>query len=88
MTLRALEFYSGIGTGFVGIDILLVIHCHIGGLHLSLSKSTIKVDVVQAFDWDPTACQVYTANYGNLVRKVLFYSAAPMYNVCSEFDLA
>ncbi|KIM44473.1 hypothetical protein M413DRAFT_67504 [Hebeloma cylindrosporum] len=60
MTLRALEFYSGIG-----------------GLHLSLSKSTVKADVVQAFDWDQTACQVYTANHGNLVRKVDISTLTP-----------
>ncbi|TFK76626.1 S-adenosyl-L-methionine-dependent methyltransferase [Pluteus cervinus] len=54
MTLRALEFYSGIG-----------------GLHLALTRSTVDARVVQAFDWDQNACQIYDANTpSRLVKKV------------------
>ncbi|KAF9485437.1 S-adenosyl-L-methionine-dependent methyltransferase [Pholiota conissans] len=52
MTIKALEFYSGIG-----------------GLHLALSRSKLAVDVVQAFDWDQTACLVYSANHGRGIAK-------------------
>ncbi|THH26585.1 hypothetical protein EUX98_g7603 [Antrodiella citrinella] len=52
-TIRALEFYSGIG-----------------GLHVALQRSSVNGEVVQAFDWDQSACQVYEAFHGrNLVRK-------------------
>ncbi|KDR80763.1 hypothetical protein GALMADRAFT_135876 [Galerina marginata CBS 339.88] len=42
----------------------------IGGLHLALSRSSVDAEVVQAFDWDQTACQVYRANHGDIVNKV------------------
>ncbi|KAF8159427.1 S-adenosyl-L-methionine-dependent methyltransferase [Crassisporium funariophilum] len=42
----------------------------IGGLHLALSRSSVDAEIVQAFDWDQTACQAYIANYGDIVRKV------------------
>lgn len=42
----------------------------IGGLHLALSRSGVDAQVIEAFDWDQTACQVYRANFGNIVRKV------------------
>jgi len=70
--IRALEFYSGIGKGSLVSTYLSLIGRHIGGLHLSLSRSTVDADVVQAFDWDQTACRVYTENHGNIVQKVLF----------------
>ncbi|EGN91799.1 hypothetical protein SERLA73DRAFT_118184 [Serpula lacrymans var. lacrymans S7.3] len=54
MSVRALEFYSGIG-----------------GLHLALSRSLRSGSVIQAFDWDQTACKVYAENYGfKLISKV------------------
>ncbi|KAI0696481.1 S-adenosyl-L-methionine-dependent methyltransferase [Cerioporus squamosus] len=54
MTVRALEFYSGIG-----------------GLHRALAQSNVQGSVVRAFDWDQSACRVYTANYGQrVVQKV------------------
>ncbi|KAF8874456.1 S-adenosyl-L-methionine-dependent methyltransferase [Gymnopilus junonius] len=42
----------------------------IGGLHLALSRSNFEAEVVQAFDWDQAACKVYSANYGEITRKV------------------
>ncbi|KAJ6569515.1 S-adenosyl-L-methionine-dependent methyltransferase [Mycena capillaripes] len=36
----------------------------IGGLHLALSRSNVLVSVTNAFDWDQTACEVYSANFG------------------------
>ncbi|KAA1475439.1 S-adenosyl-L-methionine-dependent methyltransferase [Dentipellis sp. KUC8613] len=43
----------------------------IGGLHLALARSSVRGEVVRAFDWDQTACQVYSANHGaGLVEKV------------------
>ncbi|KAJ3500737.1 hypothetical protein NLJ89_g9659 [Agrocybe chaxingu] len=53
MSIRALEFYSGIG-----------------GLHIALSRSDVDAQVIRAFDWDQTACQVYEANHGDIVQKV------------------
>ncbi|CAA7269223.1 unnamed protein product [Cyclocybe aegerita] len=52
MSIRALEFYSGIG-----------------GLHLALLRSGIDAQVIRAFDWDQTACQVYETNHGDIVQK-------------------
>ncbi|KAF7437258.1 hypothetical protein PC9H_004095 [Pleurotus ostreatus] len=44
----------------------------IGGLHLALQRSTIDGNVVRAFDWDQTACKVYSANHGpNVVQKTI-----------------
>ncbi|KAJ2931132.1 hypothetical protein H1R20_g5900, partial [Candolleomyces eurysporus] len=45
-SVRALEFYSGIG-----------------GLHHALSNSRPDAQVLKAYDWDPTSCQVYSANF-------------------------
>ncbi|KAF9530378.1 S-adenosyl-L-methionine-dependent methyltransferase [Crepidotus variabilis] len=42
----------------------------IGGLHLALSRTELDAQVIQAFDWDQTACQVYSANHGGIVNKV------------------
>ena len=52
-TIRALEFYSGIG-----------------GLHYALLKSRPDADILKAFDWDPTSCQVYQANHGPIIDRV------------------
>jgi site-specific DNA-cytosine methylase len=42
-----------------------------GGLHLALKRSNLEGSIIRAFDWDQTACQVYTANLGpNLVDRV------------------
>ena len=44
-----------------------------GGLHLALRRSGIPgaVNVVAAYDWDQTACQVYAENLGaDLVHRV------------------
>lgn len=35
----------------------------IGGLHLALARSNVDAEVVQALDWDQTACTVYSANH-------------------------
>ncbi|KAI0935681.1 hypothetical protein AcV5_004032 [Taiwanofungus camphoratus] len=43
----------------------------IGGLHKALLYSKVDGSVVQAFDWDQSACQVYEANYSaDIVQKV------------------
>ncbi|PPQ98943.1 hypothetical protein CVT24_003570 [Panaeolus cyanescens] len=42
----------------------------IGGLHLALTRAQPDAQVVKAFDWDQTACQVYSANHGRIVDKV------------------
>ncbi|THH17188.1 hypothetical protein EW146_g3573 [Bondarzewia mesenterica] len=43
----------------------------IGGLRLAFEQSSIRGEVVRAFDWDQTACQVYAANHGHsIVQKV------------------
>ncbi|KAJ7671964.1 S-adenosyl-L-methionine-dependent methyltransferase [Mycena rosella] len=36
----------------------------IGGLHLALSRSNAPASVTHAFDWDHSACEVYSANFG------------------------
>lgn len=71
--LRAIEFYSGIGTlsyvAHLGRSIEIIDPT--GGLHLALATSLVKGRVVRAFDWDQTACKVYEANYGpHVVQKV------------------
>ncbi|KAJ6577107.1 S-adenosyl-L-methionine-dependent methyltransferase, partial [Mycena sp. CBHHK59/15] len=43
----------------------------IGGLHLALSRSNVPVSITHAFDWDQTACDVYSANFGpGIARKL------------------
>jgi len=43
----------------------------IGGLHRALAESHVGGQVIRAFDWDQSACRVYTANYGkDIVQKV------------------
>ncbi|KNZ78224.1 DNA methyltransferase like protein [Termitomyces sp. J132] len=45
--------------------------CGIGGLHLAFKRSGVDGSVVQAFDWDQTACQVYSTNFPqSTVQKV------------------
>ncbi|KAF5361668.1 hypothetical protein D9758_007323 [Tetrapyrgos nigripes] len=41
----------------------------IGGLHLALKRSIVPASVLQAFDWDQNACQVYDANHGRHIAK-------------------
>ncbi|KIJ33035.1 hypothetical protein M422DRAFT_61507 [Sphaerobolus stellatus SS14] len=41
----------------------------IGGLHLSLKRACIVANVVRAFDWDPAASEVYTANFGKGIAQ-------------------
>ncbi|KAF9565869.1 S-adenosyl-L-methionine-dependent methyltransferase [Agrocybe pediades] len=41
----------------------------IGGLHLALSRSKVDAAVIQAFDWDQAACNVYRVNHGDVIRK-------------------
>ena len=48
----------------------MVANGSLGGLHLALARSGVDAEVLQAFDWDQTACQVYKANHGDIVRKV------------------
>ncbi|EIW86233.1 S-adenosyl-L-methionine-dependent methyltransferase [Coniophora puteana RWD-64-598 SS2] len=46
--MHCVEFYSGIG-----------------GLHVALTRSSIpNAQLIRAYDWDQSACQVYTANHG------------------------
>ncbi|KAG8947111.1 hypothetical protein FRC04_010962 [Tulasnella sp. 424] len=54
MTIRAVEFYGGIG-----------------GLHLALARSGCDAQVVAAYDWDPSACQVYAENHGPGIVKAV-----------------
>ncbi|KAK2462115.1 hypothetical protein APHAL10511_006578 [Amanita phalloides] len=50
----------------------------IGGLHLALKRSNVNATVVQAFDWDQLACQVYLLNHGpNIVSKVDISTLTP-----------
>lgn len=45
---------------------------YLGGLHLALKRSLADAKVIHAFDWDPSACKVYAANYGeNIAERVL-----------------
>ncbi|KAG8905833.1 hypothetical protein FRB99_008135 [Tulasnella sp. 403] len=41
----------------------------IGGLHVALTRSQHDAQVVAAYDWDPSACQVYEANFGPKIVK-------------------
>jgi len=71
---RVLEFYSGIGATHIQfVEFNRKFEPIIGGLRLALSRSSVKSEVVQAFDWDQTACQVYNANHDDVVRKVNLY---------------
>ncbi|KAF8967766.1 S-adenosyl-L-methionine-dependent methyltransferase [Flammula alnicola] len=50
----------------------------IGGLHLALSRSSVDAQIVQAFDWDQTACHVYSINHGkNIAEKVDISALTP-----------
>ena len=53
-------------------------------MRLALSRSGIKAEVVQAFDWDQTACQVYNANHDNVVRKVNLHPVLLVHKVTEE----
>ncbi|KAF9448849.1 S-adenosyl-L-methionine-dependent methyltransferase [Macrolepiota fuliginosa MF-IS2] len=49
----------------------LEFYAGIGGLHLALQRSSVDGTVVQAFDWDQTACQAYRINHPpKLIEKV------------------
>jgi len=66
-SIRALEFYCGIGKEVEsGHQLSYCQHYGIGGLHYALSRGSVGNDatVVRAFDWDQLACAVYTANHG------------------------
>ncbi|KXN84817.1 tRNA (cytosine(38)-C(5))-methyltransferase [Leucoagaricus sp. SymC.cos] len=47
----------------------LEFYAGIGGLHLALQRSSVDGAVVQAFDWDPAACQVYRINHPPKIIK-------------------
>ena len=70
MSIRAIEFYSGIGAYLDQLLLGILSQSFKGGLHRALSLSNVDATVIRAFDWDQTACQVYQANYGNIIRKV------------------
>ena len=71
MTIRALEFYSGIGQLRICYALETVWLIFPGGLHRALQVSDVDCAVVRAFDWDQTSCRVYGANYGpNIVNRV------------------
>lgn len=75
MVTVAWEFYSGIGEVLVRKSWTILNNRCVGGLHLALQRSTVDGKVVHAFDWDQTACKVYSANHGpNIVQKVYFQS--------------
>lgn len=89
MTIRALEFYSGIGTSAIhrectqktnfAYTIFIKktdIYLSLGGLHRAFIQSNVQGQVVHAFDWDQSACRVYDANYGEgIVQKVPHHPA-------------
>ena len=72
MSVRAVEFYCGIGKAksfrirsddpllspLVNVDI------RIGGLHKAFETSNVSGSVVRAYDWDQSSCHVYETNYG------------------------
>jgi hypothetical protein len=64
-SIRALEFYCGIGK-VGGPSAFILPTFGIGGLHCALSRSSVgnNATIVRAFDWDQLACTVYTANHG------------------------
>ncbi|KAJ7226142.1 S-adenosyl-L-methionine-dependent methyltransferase [Mycena pura] len=47
----------------------------IGGLHLALARSQVEATITHAFDWDPNACEVYSANFGSGIAKKTDISA-------------
>jgi hypothetical protein len=53
-----------------------------GGLHRALARSSLggrNTSVVGAFDWDQTACAVYTANHGpDVARRVRTKTSSPL----------
>lgn len=81
-SVRVLEFYSGIGATHICLTAKTLII--LGGLRLALSRSNIKSEVVQAFDWDQTACQVYNANHDDVVRKVDLHQVFQAYKLTKE----
>ncbi len=68
MSLRAIEFYSGIGARPAKFPHFFLIFSELsgleGGLHRALLASGIDGTVVRAFDRDKTACDVYALNVG------------------------
>ncbi len=69
---RALEFYSGIGTTSLSLSQHRNSEPILGGFHVALSRSTVEAEVVRAFDWDQTACAVYCLNHGKgIAHKVV-----------------
>ncbi|TFK22040.1 S-adenosyl-L-methionine-dependent methyltransferase [Coprinopsis marcescibilis] len=36
----------------------------VGGMHFALSRVNLDITLARAFDWDQTACKVYSANHG------------------------
>lgn len=70
MPRRVLEFYCGIGISSIPSDST---HSSIslGGLHCAFARTGLHGSIIQAFDWDRTACQVYAANHSpDIVTKV------------------
>ncbi|KAF5314118.1 hypothetical protein D9611_006941 [Ephemerocybe angulata] len=57
----------------------LEFYCGIGGLHYALKRSRPSAEVVAAFDWDPTSCQVYGANHGEVVQRKDISTLTPEY---------
>lgn len=52
-----------------------------GGLHLALRRSKVQGAVVQAFDWDQTACQVYAANHGPGIAQMVNHALHLLLNL-------
>ena len=77
MTIRALEFYSGIGQLRICYALETVWLIFPGGLHRALQVSDVDCAVVRAFDWDQTSCRVYEANYGPGVAKKVSERSSP-----------
>ncbi|KAJ6498037.1 S-adenosyl-L-methionine-dependent methyltransferase [Mycena vitilis] len=60
----------------------------IGGLHLALSRSNVPVSVANAFDWDQSACEVYSANFGpGVTQKVDILTLTASYLASLEATL-
>jgi hypothetical protein len=71
-TVRAIEFYSGIGTFYI-VHFLCMraeLLTWLGGLHIALDRSGVNGSVTRAYDWDQAACQVYQHNYGPIIKQV------------------
>lgn len=76
-SVRAIEFYAGIGACYIVCYNIIVTISLAGGLHFALARSHVDGTVIRAYDWDQAACQVYQRNHdSNTVKKVLYLEGA------------